>query len=213
MNKRFSTYMFYNWYYYIVYAIIVIFFWILLFTNLGAAKDNEKISIFLGTYDVDRVELTALIEDSLRDTIIKEINVDSSYDKGNQFGYIFATRGMVNTDILILNENYVREEDFSIYFKALDLFIIEKYLPTDVKHSYLEYDDKVYGILVYSEEENVNVLADIISYNNEENNDRYYLFLNKSSKNLGEMNNETISYDDNLALKVINILLDNKEEE
>ena len=105
-------------------------------------------------------------------------------------------------DVLIFPKSFLDENiesNFKTYAK-LSQEIISNYI-TDA--SYYEYDGNKYAVKVFDSTSKKGWCDSIISYGNDLFNEDYYMFFNKKSVNLGELNNS--KYDNALAfMKAMN---------
>ena len=192
MNK-FKHYFLYIWHYYVLYAFFVIMFWLLLFGYLAAPNKNEKLNFFIAAYFVETEKLEQDLSKNLKKYNVKRVDVDFLAPDNQNFNYVFTTRGLVGTDIIILNESKLPSTDYARYFISLDVDILSNYLPKDIEYRYLYNNGKIYGISIYdSAYPNINFLSEYISYTIDGvAAERYYLLFNKSSVNLGALGNHT----------------------
>ena len=107
---------------------------------------------------------------------------------------VFNTRGLVNTDILILPESLLEHSQYSQYFCSIDQDVIKEYTSNNLE--YITYDNSLFGINV----------TDFIKNYIEKNEVDYYLFFNKKSNKLGLLSQENSIND--YALKVLSTIFE-----
>ncbi|MDD3999815.1 MAG: hypothetical protein PHX62_02830 [Bacilli bacterium] len=205
MNKGLKNYLRYHWYFYLIFAFLAILFWLLIFNWLSLLKANEKLNIFIDAYSVQTEELETILFNGLEESSIKEINIDYSHNDHEYFGAIFSTRVAFNTDLIIINEDEIKQGDLWNSFKAITEEVIEDYFPKNQEYEYYQEEGIIYGVLVYDSSKNDNPFSGLISFSYKEDAGKYYLCLNPNSKNLGPLNDK--SKEDDGALLALKILL------
>lgn len=173
-KRRFKAFVGFNWHWYLLISICVFVGFYFVFTSLNTPTYDEKVVVFIASEYVDG----SLGEDlylNLDDSEIEEVFVDFSDPKDNDFSIVFNTRGLVNTDIVIMSDGYLKTGDYARYFSSFneELFLGEQYF----------YDNELcYGIDVSS------YLEDYIS-----DDEKYYLFFNKKSPKIGVLSADSLN--------------------
>lgn len=202
MHKR-NRYFLYVWHYYAIYAVLIIFFWLLLFKFLATPQKDERLNIFIAAYQVETVLLEQTLHKRLQQYDVKTVGVDYMAPDNGNFNYVFMTRGLIGTDIIILNKEKLPGADYGRYFAAIDPDLLMPYLPASASLRYLRENDNIYGITVYDPVAATGYLTEYIEYTKEDVlPEEYYLFFNKSSLNLGALDNQ-VSDKALMALRVI----------
>lgn len=208
-RERLLNHFSYNWFFYVGSLLAIIIFWTWVFSMLAKVPLNEKITIFIGAYGVDENMNTEILENLQG---IREVEIHCEDPKGDMFPLLLQTRGIINTDIIILPESAINDEILPMWFREIDETVLREYLP-DMDYDYYETGVKKYGLLAYDAEKKLTYLfPDIIfaSENTEEEN--FYLFLNKESVNLGKLNiNEKANQEDDAALRLLAYLFGKEE--
>ena len=166
-KRKITAFISFNWYWFLVIFFVVSVAFYYLFDVIKNPSYDERINMFIAINYVDSNKMEKDLYEGYDDTQIKEISVDYSDPNDNYFNMVYQTRGLVNTDILILPVSLLKDTMYSQYFSAIDDNIIKQY--TEKTVSYASYENVNYGI---------DVTTFIASYNNEIN-DEYYMFFNK----------------------------------
>lgn len=172
-NRRFKAFIAFNWHWYLVIVLLVFFVFYYLFTSLMAPTYNEKVVIFIGHNYVDKMKMSEDLYKGFENTDIQALEIDYSNPKDKDYGVIFNTRGMVNTDLIIISDNYIQEGKYHTYFSEINTYDL------DVMATYFYDNEKAYGIDV----------TEVMKKYCDVGNEKYYLFLNKSS---GKINDEAL---------------------
>ena len=181
-SNRVKAFISYNWYWYLLMIFFIIFIFYMVFEVKKTPSYDESINYFIASDKVETSSLNELLYNGVDKDIILKVNIDSSSPDNLYFSSIFNTRGMVNTDVIIIRDDYIKEGSYGTYFKELDLDILSKYFKTD-NLLYLVDNEKTYGILVND------VIDDFINLDNH----NYYLFFNASSNKIGELSSDSIN--------------------
>ena len=172
MSRKFRAFLSFNFQWYLLILIGVIFFFYYVFTIIRTPTYDEKIVIFIGVDYIESERLEKDLYSGFDDTIIKEVFVDYSNPLDDDFAIVFSTRGTVNTDILILPKDYIKESSYSNFFI--------KFSDEDIDFDgefVMNSNGDIYGI---------NVTKFISDYTNSK--DDFYLFFNKKSNKVGLLN-------------------------
>lgn len=208
IKERSKTHFIYKWYLYVFLLIVFIVFDILIISYIIKPKNNEKVTIFVGSSKVNN----DLLEDkiySLNDNNLKEVNILDYSPDDYYFGVSLTSAGVVNTDLIIVPLDKINESFAAQYCKRID----EMEFDVNYDFEFISYSSINYGIKVYSKDLNISLFDKYITYNEEENEYlEYGLFFNKDSVNLKDLFKETNSKYSNNATKVFYGLMDEENE-
>ena len=208
IKERSKTHFIYKWYLYVFLLIVFIVLDILIISYIIKPKNNEKVTIFVGSSKVNN----DLLEDkiySLNDNNLKEVNILDYSPDDYYFGVSLTSAGVVNTDLIIVPLDKINESFAAQYCKRID----EMEFDINYDFEFISYSSINYGIKVYSKDLNISLFEKYITYNEEENDYlEYGLFFNKDSVNLKDLFKETNSKYSNNATKVFYGLMDEENE-
>ena len=208
IKERSKTHFIYKWYLYVFLLIVFIVLDILIISYIIKPKNNEKVTIFVGSSKVNN----DLLEDkiySLNDDNLKEVNILDYSPDDYYFGVSLTSAGVVNTDLIIVPLDKINESFAAQYCKRID----EMEFDINYDFEFISYSSINYGIKVYSKDLNISLFEKYITYNEEENDYlEYGLFFNKDSVNLKDLFKETNSKYSNNATKVFYGLMDEENE-
>lgn len=179
MNKNTVAYFSYEWMKYLITFVLIVLFWIWITGVIVTPKKTERLNIFINDESILELDIyNKLIElDG-----IKDVNVDLVSYKNEMYQTLFNSRGVVDTDMLILKSDSFLENDVAAWVVKLDLKYLEKLNISNIYYI----NEVAYGIYLNEDE---------------------ILFLNSKSLNLGEMNKENDNND--LAIQAIIKLMEN----
>lgn len=208
IKERTKTHFIYKWYIYVFLLVVLIVIDILIISYIIKPKNNEKVTIFVGSSKVNN----DLLEDkiySLNDNNLKEVNILDYSPDDYYFGVSLTSAGVVNTDLIIVPLDKINESFAAQYCKRID----EMEFKINYDFEFISYSSISYGIKVYSKDLNISLFEKYITYNEEENEYlEYGLFFNKDSVNLKDLFKETNSKYSNNATKVFYGLMDEENE-
>ena len=208
IKERTKTHFIYKWYLYVFLLIVFIVLDIIIISYIIKPKNNEKVTIFVGSSKVNN----DLLEDkiySLNDNNLKEVNILDYSPDDYYFGVSLTSAGVVNTDLIIVPLDKINESFAAQYCKRID----EMEFENNYDFEFISYSSISYGIKVYSKDLNISLFEKYITYNEEENDYlEYGLFFNKDSVNLKDLFKETNSKYSNNATKVFYGLMDEENE-
>lgn len=208
IKERTKTHFIYKWYIYVFLLIVFIVLDILIISYIIKPKNNEKVTIFVGSSKVNN----DLLEDkiySLNDNNLKEVNILDYSPDDYYFGVSLTSAGVVNTDLIIVPLDKINESFAAQYCKRID----EMEFDINYDFEFISYSSINYGIKVYSKDLNISLFEKYIIYNEEESEYlEYGLFFNKDSVNLKDLFKETNSKYSNNATKVFYGLMDEENE-
>ncbi len=179
-----------KWIRYLIALILIFIFWLIVVDVLVAVKPENKIGIFIGAYGISQ-KLDECIDKpaEIEEIEIYDVNINEDYY------FVIFSAYISNCDFSIVNEKQFRESDIQYYLDLEE----DKILSYFGEQEYYFVNDKIYGIKIYDGKTKVGILNDLITYDGEESEDDYYLFFNKDSMHLGELNSSV----DDKAIQVI----------
>lgn len=187
-KRKIKAFLSFNWFFILLIYIGSFVGFYYLFDALKTPQYNEKINIFIGINHLDSKNMEKDLYNNVKDKSIKAVDVDYSNPNDSYYSIVFNTRGLVNTDILILPESSIENSNYSTYFIELKDNIITKYVNKSI--AYTSYNNTNFGI---------NATSFINKYNNDNTNE-YYLFFNKKSNKIGELSTNDSLNDSALSL-------------
>ena len=187
-KERLKSFLRYSAYIYFAIIVIVSISFYFVFDILKRPKYSEQINVFVSSGNVNVTKLEEKLYAGYEDSFIKCVNVDFANKSDRQFSIIFNTRGLTNTEFIIMDDSYVESGKYSTYFTAIDEEIAKQLLNNNIEF-YKDQDNHSYGIKVND------YLKDYV--NVEDGN--YYLFINKKSDKISTFN----SFGTNDGLKVL----------
>lgn len=176
--------------------------WFSVFSYLNKPKDYERLQVFI---TADLVENDAIKEKCNKDNLFKDVLIYSCGEEDTYYTTMLETSGIISSDILIVNETLVKTKGATTSFIELDQSYLNKYNIDLSKYELTYVDDKAYGIVIYDNAKNIN-LIDKISYNDSNKNNRYCICLNNISYHIDKYSiqkDKTTDY----AFKVLYSLL------
>lgn len=188
-SRKFKAFLGFNWQWYLIIFLAVCLLFYYLFISLRTPGYDERVNVFVASSNVETDKLAKELYVGFDDTPIKEVSIDFSSPKGNDFSIVFNTRATVNTDIIIMNTSYINQGDYDKFFIGFAWDIIADYVPTDCEF-YYDSDGLIYGICVSD------YLKDYVNLDGEE----IYLFFNKNSEKIAELSDKS---ENNYALIVL----------
>ena len=158
-------------------AVSVMYYYI--FDTIRTPKYQESVRVFIAATYVDTSKLEDKLFYDFETSPIKEIKVDYSDQNASSFNTVFQTRGLVNTDILILPSDIVPSGQYSRYFARLDRTVLASYLIGVTLDYYIDDDQLDYGI---------RVSRAALDFIEGKESDEYFVFLNKNSGKISPLN-------------------------
>ncbi len=155
----------------------------------SSLKKYQKFNLFVAAGKVDLTSLKEKINSYIDNDTIKNIVINQCNPVLTSYYTMYTTFGLEDADILILNSEYIVKNDLKSHF----LFFSED--STYYSESNYINNEVHYGLEIYHN--NSGYLTNYITY---EEDNTYYLFINKKSKHLLELTSE--GYTDSV-LKVI----------
>jgi hypothetical protein len=178
MNKKgsFSTYLAYSWYWFLLIAVGIGFSYYGLYVTLNSPSESETLQVFLGVKNIDKVALSKRCDEVLSSSI-KEVKLDYSDPSSTYYPTVFQTRGLTNTDVLVLSTDSIKEKDYSTYFLSLTTESLSSYFNVS-SSSFASYEGINYGVKINSETLSTLYGVEGLSY---------YAFINKKSIKSGSL--------------------------
>lgn len=173
-KRKIKSFISFNWYWYLLILFVSAFVFYSLFDVINSPSYEQTISIFIGVDNLKKEKMSENLSNEYKNDNIKKISIDYSSPANYNFAIIFNTRGLVNTDIIIMPNSYLENINYSSYFAILTENITSNYLKDDI--DYITSNQKIYGF---------NITNFMNNYCTVEEN--YYLFLNKKSNKIGSL--------------------------
>lgn len=174
-SGSFKAFLSYTWQWYLLAAAAIAGIDYGIYAVSHTPKPENTLSVFVGIKSMEYYQMEKdLYAAKYVDTTIEKVSIDHSDPDDFYFGLVFSTRGVVNTDIIILPSQYLGEESYPTYFSPIAEGVLDDYVPNPIGWS--DYENVHYGI----------ALGDRLSrYGVGEN---YYAFFNKKSEKTGAVN-------------------------
>ena len=179
-SRKFKAFLGFNWQWYLIILLGVCLLFYYLFISLRTPSFDERINIFVASSNVETDKLSKDLYVGFDDTPIKDVSIDFSSPNGAEFSIVFNTRATVNTDIIIMNTNYINPGDYDKFFVGFTEDKIADYVPNGTDF-YYDTDGLIYGICVS------NYLKDCVNLDGNE----LYLFFNKNSEKIAELSDKS----------------------
>ena len=181
-----------KWYLYLLSLIVTTILLTWLFSFFPDVKRKEIINVYIMCYGINEDEISNYFNSNKPDEI-KQVHTSFTNENSLYSEYSFQTKGILDSDVLILPYSLIEGYELNNYFVSID--------STLNGYNYLVKDEVNYGITLYDYVSHNSYLDDYILYglsfeNNEQN---YYLFINLKVANI----DKTIEF-------IKNILKDNE---
>lgn len=176
-KKKIAAFIHFNWYWYLVIVLLMSFIFYFVFDIAKKPSFDERIVVFVGIEYIDRDEMEE--EMFVSDTIIKEIFVDYSNPYDSYYSMAFSTRGLIDSDILILSEEELLQSNYEDLFAIIPANYLENYISDEINYLYTS-DLKPYAIEVTS---HIESFVDKLET-------KYYAVFSKKSDKVGLINSE-----------------------
>ena len=181
-----------KWYLYLLSLIVATILLTWLFSFFPDVKRKEIINVYIMSYGINEDKINHFFDANKPDEI-KQVHTSFTNENSLYSEYSFQTKGILDSDVLILPYSLIEGYELNNYFVTIDS-ILNGY-------NYLVKDEVKYGIKVYDYASHRSYLDEYILYglsfeNNEQN---YYLFINLKVVNI----DKTIEF-------IKNILKDNE---
>ena len=201
-----------TWYWYLLASVLVVVFWSFVFGLLDRIPYHEQINMFVAGYEIQKEQMEEQISEILKGSSIRQVTVDAcTPGREEAFHMVLATRGTVNTDILILPEGTWPEEMLQGKVLGFTEQELASYLP-EGEYQYIERESIRYGICVYDADKGKSLLPKgWIAFEADVEQRDYYLFFSIEADNVGRLGMDYKNKDDQ-ALKLIGTLIRKAEE-
>lgn len=186
-----------HWKYQLLAIFLAFLVSILCITIASTPTRKEKISIFVVCNGVSG-EYSPYI-DSLKPDYL-EVMEAVTIDKKDTYYTTILNARMKRSDIVVVPESSKDMLMKDYYFVLSDEFI-DNFTTTD--YEYFDISDTHYGIKVYSKDTHTGILNGLVDFKDEEEED-YYLFINKTSYHMGEFNNSKYDGLINVLKEILN---------
>lgn len=181
------------WYLYLVCLVVFPFISIYVVDVINKPRNEETISIFIGSCSSDSKELVNKLNEN-KPSYLREINVRNYVYYEDSFPSLYNSFGKNESDLIILPESKILDDTCMYYYAKLD----ESLFPNE--SFYFAGEDKAcYGLLLHKKETNND---DLITYKDDDHDENYYAFFNKNSLHIGLVNGSNW----NTALDFYNII-------
>ena len=189
MNNKYFRISFFNL---IIILIISVVFSYSLGNFLYKVPAYKKIEIFISSSYIDEDYLSS----KMKIDSVKEINIIPRSINNNYYEETLQTIG-IYSDLLIIPEKYLNNEEKAFSFSSIDKSYFEEINLDLSNYELIIYNDKIYGIIIYDKNKNINLFKDKIVFENE---DTYILCIGKNTPNV--VNTPTSKKETNNAYKV-----------
>lgn len=151
-------------------------------------KAYERVNLMISSINLNNKLLEEKMMESNK-VDVKEINVTFSIYDSSSMSMVYNTV-FSEMDCFIFPKTFLdnRIETSYLEYAKIDETVVSNYISSP---SFYEYEGNKYGIKVYDSLLKKGWCDSIIRYFNDSFNEDYYLFFNKKSVNLGEMNDSS----------------------
>ena len=193
IKENFKNYLTYSWYIVLLICLFSYVFSYYVVDYLTRYKDEEVFSLFVTSKEVINEELDDIILNKYKKDGIELVNI---YNFKYNDKYISS-----------YYENFGKKSDLLILYKS-DLTDMKEYIDNEYmiiqnidlsNYKTYSYNDKIYGIEIYSNNEDNNSYLSTYFNFNDGNNDSSYLLINKNSIHF--------KTNDSLGFNILNNLL------
>lgn len=185
------------WYLYLLFVLVSSIIWSMAVVFYTKDKKKEIVSIWVASYDANVSELTNKLEDNKPD-YLKHVRL-TFFNRDSQLLSLAYNSMAVSYDMVVLPETFSGKVALARTYSILDADYLEQSIPSI---EYYETNDNKYGIKIYDKNTEDNSLITYAKDGFEKEN--YYVFLNKKSLHMGEINKS--QYDG--GIQVLKTLLD-----
>lgn len=177
MKKQLRGFLEASWYWYLLLALVISSFYYGLSVVVNTPSTEETLSLFIGCKDVENAALSEKLYADFQGSEIKKVAVDSSDPAGLYYASVFQTRGLVNTDVLVLSSDSITSDNYARYFQSFDPSSLSSYV-TATAQDCAQKEGLCYGLPMGEKRKADIPFASGLSY---------YLFFNKKSTKLGAL--------------------------
>lgn len=178
IKKKFRTFFSYHWYIFLVIFVTVSVGYYYIFEIINTPQYHESVRVFIATKYVDTKRLESKLYQDFADTQIKEVKVDYSDPAAASFPSVFATRGLVNTDVVLVSPAIITDNNYSRHFTPLNEQVLNNYIALDDIEYVVDDQNIKYGIKLNS---------NMLQFMTYDENGEYAWFFNKKSPKLGQL--------------------------
>lgn len=184
---NFKNYFFNNLFFILIASLIFTVSSYIVFDTLSKPRIQNKVEILIGAEINNKKEMENEFLSYCNDDIYK-INI-TALEADSDLFLNYYTASISNVDLLILPSFFLEKNGFkqnlNQYLNLDEELLEEKTQINDF--SFYEVENLNKGILIYKQDDKKGYLDEDINYNNKFS---YYLFLNKKSYHIGELNNK-----------------------
>ena len=187
-----------HWISYLIYAIVATFIWCYAITLWTKDKPKEVVTIYVLSYGCESDNLASKLEE-VKDDYLRHVRVNYD-DRTNPYVNIKYQGLGTSCDIVIVPESFIESMGVESVYSSLD----KDYMTSIFGElEYYTIDEKYYGIKLFDKNSEDNGYIKFKLEDTEDEN--YYIFLNKKSLHMGEINNSDMDG----AIKILKELLNN----
>lgn len=174
------------WIIYLISALLSFVLWSTMIMIYTKDKKEDIVSIWLMSFNANIKEINNKLEEDKPD-YLKHVRLTFVDHENDLVVSTYNTRG-INYDIAILPESFLDKILIERTYASLD----ENYLNNEFQNlDYYQIDNVKYGIKIFDKDEEDNGLINYTKEGFEKEN--YYVFLNKKSIHMGEINQSRYS--------------------
>lgn len=184
---NFKNYFFDNLFFILVSSLIFTVASYIVFDTLSKPRIQNKVEILIGAEINNKKEMENEFLSYCNDDIYK-INI-TALEADSDLFLNYYTASISNVDLLILPSFFLEKNGFKQnlnQYLNLDEELLEEKTQIN-EFSFYKVENLNKGILIYKQDDKKGYLDEEIKYNDEFS---YYLFLNKNSHHVGELNNK-----------------------
>ncbi|MBO6280632.1 MAG: hypothetical protein J6M95_03525 [Bacilli bacterium] len=182
MKKNFKNHISGYWFLYVIAAVISAILWSTVVIFWTKDKKEEVVSVWIMAYDAKVGELTNELENEKQE-YLKHIRLTFNNYENELTKISFDGLGS-NYDLAILPESFLSKVAVQRIYTKLDSNLVDTILGEQI---YYQMDEYNYGIEIFNKSDDDNGLITYTKEGIEPEN--YYIFINKNSLHMGEINN------------------------
>lgn len=181
-KKRDSSFLYYYWIPVVLIIVICFSFWHFVISAINKVKDYEKIDVFIECQAADYDRIIKL-QDEIKTECPDIVESNIYYFNEDDFNiYDYYQRFGVYSDILIINDDDLKDTDLYVHENYLDLSFIKEEYPT---YKYYEFEGKPFGLYIDNDDF---TFSSWLTFDEKRD---YCLVFNVNSINLGEYGENT----------------------
>ena len=189
MNKKFhkiNTHISNSWIFYVLSAVVSIILWSTAVVFVTKDKKEEVVTVYALAYSADVKSITSDLEEN-KDDYLKHVRFTFSDYTMELSNMTYEGLGK-NYDIAILPESFLKRVAIPRFYIELDTTLINE---TFGVQKYYQFESKNFGIEIFNKDD---IDDGLIKYTKKDvTPENYYLFINKSSLHMGEINDSSRS--------------------